>query len=228
MPSIEPLNDRVYLIWGDHSSRNYQPNIGAITTEDQTILIDAGNSPRRARQVAVELAAAGLPPVRTLIYTHHHWDHIFGAQVYHAPSIIAHEDCYAQLYPLVGKPTHSADGLRLLHGESDVSAMQSAVGDWRDFQLCLPTLTFGKTLSLLLDGVRLELIHLGGSHASDSSLVRLPQHGIAFCGDYTLNADGSLDPQRVAALLDDSTQALVDGHSPRYRAEDWRAWLRLS
>ena len=228
MPLIEPLNDQVYLIWGEHLPRTYQPNIGALITENQTILVDVGNSPRRARQVAIELAAAGLPPVRTLIYTHHHWDHVFGAQAYHASSIIAHEECYAQLHALVGKPIQSADGLRPLHGESDTIAMQNAVDDWRDFHLCLPTLTFGKTLSLLLDGLRIDLSHLGGPHASDCLLVCLPQHGVVFCGDYALHPNGSLDPERLAPLLDDSTQALIDGHSPRYRAQDWREWLRLT
>jgi len=228
MPLIESLNERVYLIWGNHQPHSHQPNVGALVTDTETVLVDSGNSPRRARQIAIELAALGLPSVRTIIYTHHHWDHIFGAQVYHAPTIVAHEACYEQLQAWANKPISSTDALRHLHGESDATAMHSAVGDWRDFHLCLPTLTFGTSLTLLLDGLEIELSHVGGPHANDCLLVHLPQHGIVFCGDYALDAAAQPDSQRIAPLLDKSQTYLIDGHSPRCRTDEWRAWLRGS
>ena len=91
------LADSVYLFPRDDSPGAIQPNIGLIRGQRQTVLIDAGNSPRHARQIMASMAGGGFPPINTVIYTHHHWDHTFGASVYNADHIIAHHANHPQM-----------------------------------------------------------------------------------------------------------------------------------
>ena len=66
-----------------------QSAIGLITTRNQSLLVDAGNSPRLARELKMELARCELPLVTRIIYTHQHWDHIYGACEFDVP-VTAH------------------------------------------------------------------------------------------------------------------------------------------
>ncbi|MBM0260055.1 MBL fold metallo-hydrolase [Micromonospora sp. 4G55] len=61
-----------------------------ITDERGSVLVDAGHSPGHAREIRAALAAAGLPEPRWLVYTHHHWDHVWGACAWPGVEIVGH------------------------------------------------------------------------------------------------------------------------------------------
>jgi glyoxylase-like metal-dependent hydrolase (beta-lactamase superfamily II) len=85
----------VWIFPHDEDPNRYQPNVGIIVAGEHTILIDAGNSPRHARRILLSLDDIQAPAVSSIIYTHSHWDHVFGAMVFGAPAI-AHELCRKQ------------------------------------------------------------------------------------------------------------------------------------
>jgi glyoxylase-like metal-dependent hydrolase (beta-lactamase superfamily II) len=58
-----------------------QASVGVIVGDNETVLVDAGNSPRVARQIKDELKHVGFPAVSRIMYTHHHWDHLNSPQV---------------------------------------------------------------------------------------------------------------------------------------------------
>ena len=62
------LADEVWLYPKDDNLEVDQPNVGAILLENQTILIDAGNSPRHARRIMSSLATIGAAPIDYLIH----------------------------------------------------------------------------------------------------------------------------------------------------------------
>jgi glyoxylase-like metal-dependent hydrolase (beta-lactamase superfamily II) len=226
---LKQLTPHVYVFPMDEALERVQPNIGVIHTESQTILIDAGNGPRRARQLAMELAAMDLPPVRTVIYTHHHWDHIFGAQVYHAPTIIAHETCHQHLQGWMNRPLGGN------FSEPRSSAMNLAINDWRDFHICLPSMTFSRHLTLYFDGITLELSHFASPHSNDGLIVYLPEQGVRFVGDGLYpspsptrpeEAPQAPEPQSLRSLLSDETQFLIAGHHSLYQRQQWLSLLQ--
>lgn len=225
---LKQLSSQVYVFPMDENSERVQPNVGVIHTHSQTILIDTGNGPRRARQIAMELAAMDLPPVRTIIYTHHHWEHVFGAQVYHAPTIIAHEACHQHLQSWLSRPLSA--NLPELRSQ----AMNLAISDWRDFHICLPTMTFSHQLSLHIEDIRLELTHFASPHGDDNILIYLPEHGVRFVGDGLYPAlsptrqedmPQSPDSHLLHSLLGDDISYLVTGHHPLYHRQQWLDFL---
>ncbi|MHA2496988.1 MAG: MBL fold metallo-hydrolase, partial [Candidatus Hodarchaeales archaeon] len=63
-----------YLPFGEHD----RPTLAAIAGSQQTLLVDAGNSPAHARLFLAKLAHCDIPPIRYVALTHWHWDHSFG------------------------------------------------------------------------------------------------------------------------------------------------------
>src|SRR5690606_14878150 len=77
---LQQISEHVWVY--PHNPNDTQPNVGVIVTEQHTVLIDAGNSPRHARRILGELWRINAPTVTHVIYTHYHWDHTFGAQIF--------------------------------------------------------------------------------------------------------------------------------------------------
>jgi len=202
-----------------------EPNIGVIASAQGTVLVDAGNSPKHGRRIQASIEAAGLPPVTTLIYTHHHWDHVFGAQVFDAP-VIAHTRCVEALTERYARPwstAHLEEEIRRNPlWESVYRNMQRAVENWDDFRLVLPSITFSRGLTLHLGDITVRLQHVGGRHAGDSIMVVVPEAQTAFVGDsyygpVQMQRGGNNGPERelVKRLLEDEEIAFyVDGHKP--------------
>jgi len=233
------LADEVWLYPKDDNLEVDQPNVGAIILEHQTILIDAGNSPRHARRIMSSLATIGAAPIDYLIYTHHHWDHIFGGMVYSVPMIIAHQRC-ADILEDYAQQTWSATTLReeiyqnpALKGRNN--AILSAINDWRGFRISLPTITIESNLSLYLDGVTLDICHVGGKHASDSIIVGIRERGIAFIGDclyappvHSTEADQQtpIKSRVFKNLFDAGYDTFVEGHSKPLQGKDIQQALK--
>lgn len=55
--------------------------------------------------------------------------------------------------------------------------------DWSSFQIILPEQVFEETERIDLDGLSIELEHVGGAHAEDSIIVKVRQEGVIFLGD---------------------------------------------
>ncbi|MBM0237639.1 MBL fold metallo-hydrolase [Micromonospora sp. ATA32] len=55
-----------------------------------SVIVDAGHSPAHAREIQAAMRAAGLPEARWLVYTHHHWDHVWGACAWPGVEIVGH------------------------------------------------------------------------------------------------------------------------------------------
>ncbi len=226
-----PIAERVWLFPRDLDSNKMQPNVGIICTPTQTILVDGGNSPRHARRILTTLAQMSAPPVSHIIYTHHHWDHVFGASVFGAAAI-AHEQCRKQLIEAAAKPWSYAylqeEMRRTPLRESALIALGRAIDDWRSFRILTPAITFMHKLHFYLDGITLDLEHVGGRHASDSVVVRVREAGVLFTGDcyypeplhLRADNDNRLDDAMIESLADEATHVYVDGHGdPRTRAE---------
>lgn len=232
---LQQLSDRVWYYPRDTDEGVVQPNVGVIQSGNQTILVDGGNSPRHSRRIISELAACGFAPVDVVIYTHHHWDHVFGAMVFNAERIIAHHRCDTALRKWSHRDwSHTA--LReeaLHHPELQVrnQGMRNAIDDWRDFHICLPTMTFSQSLTLYVDDeTTLELTHVGGVHASDSITVKVVEAGVLFLGDsyypppFHLRTPENAETLDLTMLdqfmADDEIDMFLDGHGdPRDRQQ---------
>jgi glyoxylase-like metal-dependent hydrolase (beta-lactamase superfamily II) len=183
---LTQLSEHTWLFPHHPDASAVQSSIGVIVSRNESLLVDAGNSPRLARQIKSELARCNLPPVSRIIYTHHHWDHVYGACEFDVP-VTAHAVCKTLLEEEAKKPW----GIETLNEQvarnpklaQSYLARASAIEDWDSFRIVVPEVVFQTEAMLDLDGLTIELEHVGGEHAEDSIVVKAPTDGVIFIGD---------------------------------------------
>ncbi len=228
---LRRLADGVWLFPHDPESLKVQPSVGVICDQRQTILVDGGNGSGHAQRVQAALKEINAPPVRHIIYTHHHWDHVFGAQVFGA-SAVGHALCQELLSEQASRPWGpdylKAEIKRDPRRAISYHALQRANCDWQTFQIVVPELTFADHLTIPLDGETLELEHVGGPHAPDSIVVRVKKARVMFVGDcfYPGRDNRRVNWKMLSRLLSDTTiDSFVSSHMrPVSRQERLKFW----
>jgi glyoxylase-like metal-dependent hydrolase (beta-lactamase superfamily II) len=222
---LTQLAGRVWLFPHDPDPSHVQPCSGVVDLGDRSVLVDAGNGPRRGREVRAAVVAAGLPEVATIVYTHHHWDHVWGACAWDAVDIVGHAAGAPLLAEDATRPWSTAYAEQAVRDNPRLSASFSAralaVPDWSELSIRPPTRTFDDELGLA-DG--LVVRHVGGGHAPDSSIVIDVHSGVALLGDcfyppplHLRGPDDGLDEAMIAGLQRLPVTWLVEAHG-----EPWR------
>lgn len=232
--SFTPLQQISDFVWvyPTHPDKNkVQPAVSAIITPTQTVLYDAGNSPTHARKIASALAAIHAPPVRMVIYSHFHWDHIFGAQVFDAP-VVAHRICAERVQRhYIERPWSREYLQQQIIERPHMSALYTGLIHlihWETFQVIAPSIVFDEHKTQLeLDGVTLELEHMGGLHADDSTIVRVLDDRVMLLSDtfYPPFGQAGADLDMVQCFLEEHYAFYVDGHNAIFTHQsltDWR------
>jgi len=219
------VTDRVYYLPHDPDRDRIQPTIGVMLTRAGTVLYDVGNGPVRARQLQAELTRIGAPPVRWIVYSHHHWDHIFGACVFPDAHIIAHFSGLAHLREYASR-AWSVDYIQSMLPERPYYAvMLDSIDDFDAFRIMIPSLVFDSTnYTLPIDDMALTVQHVGGKHALDSCVLHVEDNGqrVMFLGDCYYPKPDGID-RAIAADMAHSLRAqaydvYIDGH----RGVIWR------
>jgi alkyl sulfatase BDS1-like metallo-beta-lactamase superfamily hydrolase len=175
-------------------------NATAIRTAEGLVLVDTG-SRETASQTLATLRGWDDGPIHTVIYTHGHIDHTWGARLLDQeadarniprPRIIAHRNVLNRLerYDI----THGLNSLVM--GRQFNQPGYAFPDNHRR-----PDEVYDDTLSLTIGGVRLDLAH-GRGETDDATFVWLPQPRILISGDFVIwvfpNAGNPRKVQRFA------------------------------
>ncbi|MFI7608147.1 MBL fold metallo-hydrolase [Micromonospora sp. NPDC049366] len=225
------LAGRVWLCPGDPDPEAVQAGVAVVADDRGSVMIDAGQSPAHAREIRAALDAAGLAPPRWLVYTHHHWDHVWGAVAWPDVEIVGHVTGADLLRAEAARPwshRYLRDQVRAdPRLAPSFRARALAVDSWDDFLILPPTRTFTDEDELPV-GVRLR--HVGGAHAPDSTVVLVPDSGVMLLGDcfypppaHLRGPDDGPDLALVRRLLDDGYQWYVSSHGEPMTWDEARA-----
>ena len=220
---LTQLTEHVWLWPHNPSYTAVQSSVGVINCGTETILVDAGNSPRLAQRITASLKQSGFPPVSHIIYTHHHWDHTFGACEFQVP-VVAHATCKSILAGEAQKPW----GVEYLQQQIKLNpklrvsykALDHAIQNWETFRIVLPDIVFDHSLTLQCGCISLELKHVGGQHAEDSVVVKVPQAQVIFLGDcyypppiHLRTSESKASMSMLEALESEEYVLYVGGHA---------------
>ncbi|MGO0063028.1 MBL fold metallo-hydrolase [Brevibacillus fluminis] len=219
---LRQITEYVWIYPHGKKSERIEPVVGAIITSNQTVLIDCGNSPGHARAIQRALNEIKAPPVSTIIYTHHHWDHTFGSCVFDA-EVIACQLCAHEMEKMAEIPW----GPKWLEREMRENPLMErsnqakllVVDDWSELQIVKPNRVFTDQLTLHVDDIPLQLQWVGGPHASDSITVEVVGQGVLFVADcfypppfHLRKPEDSVDWNMLNRLGKESIQWYVHGH----------------
>ncbi|MGW5362943.1 MBL fold metallo-hydrolase [Actinopolymorpha pittospori] len=226
--SLSQLSGRVWIYPGDPDPEAVMPCVAVVADDVGSTVVDAGQSPAHARLVQSAMAEAGLPAARRLVYTHHHWDHTWGACAWEVEEIVGQESGATLLSAEARRPwSHEYLREQVVANPRlgpSFKARARAMNGWADFAVKAPSRTF--TDRLMLPG-GIEVRHVGGTHAPDSTVVAVPDSGVLLLGDcfypppYHLREPGlageEIDLRQITALVAEGFDWYVDSHSSPWR-----------
>lgn len=184
-----------------------------IEGDDGVVVVDAMESVRGGQEVMDAFRKITDKPVRALIYTHNHTDHVFGARSMagqDAPLVIAHEDMPVQLdkiatviRPIIEKRSYRMFGNLLGDGEVINCGIGPSLHIDRETELGVirPDTVFRDSLWITVAGVDLRLYHAPGE-TPDQLLVWLPGDRALLCADNVYKAFPNLYTIRGTANRD--------------------------
>lgn len=183
-----------------------------IVGDDGRIIVDTMEGDDAARDVKAEFDRISRAPVRAIIYTHGHPDHLLGSDVMAGAD---NPDIYAQAAfaseQLGVNPVRGAIASRSLRQFgvelSPADRPNLGVGpalrmDWTGKDTFLkPTKVVADRLDVVVAGVRLSLVHAPGENP-DEMYVFLPDKSVILPGDNYYHAFPNLSPIRGGSYRD--------------------------
>jgi len=171
-----------------------------IEGKDGLIIVDTMESVENARMVLGEFKKISDKPVRAIIYTHNHVDHVLGTREMAGPGdlpeIYAHETLHSYVQRLVNKmlPVIGTRSMRMFGNYLDERGLVNAgigpylgINDRSTSGYLRPTQTFSDTKEIIVAGIRLKLIHAPGE-TDDQIYVYLPDQNLLICADNFYNS----------------------------------------
>jgi alkyl sulfatase BDS1-like metallo-beta-lactamase superfamily hydrolase len=195
-----------------------------IEGEDAAIVVDVMESLEAAERIAERFRAITDKPVKALVYTHSHPDHIHGGAAFVDPDdrdleIFAHDSLIAAadkisgvLQPIITRRSMRMYGNPLPDEQRTNVGLGAfvAVGEDSTLQVLRPTQTFDHRLEVEVAGVKLVMEHAPGE-TEDQIFVWLPDKRVllpadnfykAFPNLYTIRGTSYRDPKQWADSLD--------------------------
>jgi len=153
----ERLADRLYTIT-TYLGAPIGVKVLALLGPEGVLLVDSGDR-RGTSEVRAALDAIGAGPVRIVVNTHYHDDHVGGNAVLGKGALVIAHDAVARRW---------SSGLALLAPPPEGT---------------VPAMTFGSTLTLRFGGEEVRLVHRPASHTDGDVTVQFVHAGVVAVGD---------------------------------------------
>lgn len=212
--SVTKVADGVYaLIRTDPPGLMFEANAAFIINSTDVVVIDGGSNPYSARQALAALRKLTAKPVRYVVQTHWHDDHMMGAEVWRdafpAADFIAHATAREDM--LTAGDKNRDDFIKNAPGtvafvrklvadrkafEGGVMSDEERASQVRTAELAerylklapsfrpvAPTIAVDDHLTLIRGARTIEIRFLGRAHTRGDLVVHLPKEGIVIAGD---------------------------------------------
>lgn len=186
---VEKVTDGVFVAIGYGLANSIM-----IEGADGLIIVDTMTTMEEAQEVLAEFRKISDKPIKAIIYTHNHADHVLGTRAFVGdghPDIYAHDTLLPQVMRIVTemRPITGARALRMFGSILDPKDfVNSGIGPKLGMTptsstgFVPPTKTFSDTLEVEVGGVKFKLIFAPGE-TDDQIVVWLPDKKVLVAGD---------------------------------------------
>jgi alkyl sulfatase BDS1-like metallo-beta-lactamase superfamily hydrolase len=204
---------------------------------DGVIIVDTMESPRAAKMIKAEFDKITTKPVKALVYTHNHYDHVNGSKSFAGdaqPDVYAHSTLHNNVLtrrnivgPSIARRSSRQFGIPLPDAQRLNAGIgpKLVMGGLGATEYMEPTHTFDESMEVEVAGVKMKLV-LAPGETDDQLYVWLPDQKILLPGDniykafpnlYAVRGTPYRDVRKWANSLDlmlnEGPEILVPSHS---------------
>ncbi len=210
--------DRVWFVQGQAAlgtpeNRNFISNAGFVVTDDGVVVVDALGSPTLAQELLAEIKRVTPQPVRYVIVTHYHADHIYGLQTFKAAgaTVLAHAKGREYLNSETARQRLQASRVELAPWINATTELLEA-DRWLD----------QPQTDVKVGSYDFQISYVGPAHTPEDLVVFVPQLGVLFSGDlffqgripFVGQADSRLWITSLTQLMKYQPKLVIPGHGP--------------
>lgn len=168
-PQFKKVKDGIYVYAGALN----ESNCTIILTQDGVVLIDSGQSPKDSHIVAAALKKLTQQPVRYIIHTEPHSDHVLGNFVFAPPAmVVAHAGATAAMKQ-AGMDTPG-------YAEKRVGESAELRAAFKGYRMVAPQVEYRDKMTLNVGERGFELYYLKNVHSEADTAIWLPRERIVF------------------------------------------------
>ncbi|HEY7162560.1 MAG TPA: MBL fold metallo-hydrolase [Acidobacteriota bacterium] len=209
---IQVANGVYSFIANESSSGSVQGNVTLIIGEKSALLVDAGQFPSLAERMAVKIREVTQKPVRVLINTHWHGDHLLADYIFREKFpgliVVAHAEALPMMVKYYGKwdeqvaefpktietvREHLKTGKRrdgtLMDEEQkfglqlDIDALEQDMPEVRRMKFEPPDMTFTKEIHFDLGDRDVKVVNYGWGNTAGDAVIIVPDAQVLITGD---------------------------------------------
>ena len=200
-------------------------NVGAIGLRNFIIAIDSTIYAKTAQLFRKNLESHFKLPVKYIVFTHYHADHIFGIGPFKDVVSFCSEEMLKNMQSRSIKQSYEQRVKDL--------TKEDPLAEGVEFRL--PDVAFNKKLLIVDEDLYVEVIHLGG-HTSGSSIIYFPYEKVLFASDlifakmFPYAGDTTCNPELYIKALETMREMkpdiIVPGHGRILKGYDFRSIIK--
>lgn len=192
------------------ANEGFMSNAGFVVTEEGVVVFDTLGTPVLAQKLVAAIKSVTNKPIKRVIVSHYHADHIYGLQVF--------KELGAEIWANVR-------GQEYLASETATRLMRErreTLFPWVDEYTRLVTADkwLAGDTGFEMGGLHFELHHVGPAHAPDDMVMVVKEDGVLFTGDlifigrvpYVGDADSRSWLVAIDKLIAYNPKFLITGH----------------
>ncbi len=211
-----PAAGNIYMLKGSGG------NLGVCVGEDGVFLIDDQHAPLTDK-ILKAIEQLSDQPVRLLINTHYHFDHVGGNENIGKTGsvIISHENVRKRM-----------------NSEQFIAFFKKTIAPYP--HKALPIITFTRDITFHVNGEEITVFHVNNAHTDGDAVVYFRKANVLHTGDIYFNgiypfidtsADGSVDGvitavNQVLDMVDDGTK-IIPGHGPMSNKKELQSYVNM-
>jgi len=213
---VRKVSDHVYYVEGSAGiatdNEGFISNAGFIVTGDGVVVFDALGTPSLADKLVQQIAEITPQPIRKVIVSHYHADHVYGLQVF--------EELGAEIIAPYGAQKY----IQSEAAKNRLEERQLSLGPWvnENTHLVLPDTTISSSTTFTMGELSFTINYMGSAHSDGDMTLLVEPDKVLFSGDiifreripYVGNADSKKWLDTLTKLETGGLTALVPGHGP--------------
>ncbi|MCK4674810.1 MAG: MBL fold metallo-hydrolase [Gammaproteobacteria bacterium] len=213
---LKKVSDHVYYVEGKPGiatdNEGFISNAGFVVTDDGVVVFDSLGTPSLAHKLIQKIQTVTDQPIKKVIVSHFHADHIYGLQVF--------EELGAEIIAPYGAQKY----IRSDAAKERLEERQFSLEPWvnEDTRLVFPDTTVLKSTEFTLGGLTFIINYMGKAHSDGDLTMLVEQDKVLFSGDIIFQGRipfvGSADSKKwlktLTRLETGGLSVLVPGHGP--------------